>query len=79
MIAVKRTSLLFGILFGALFFKERGLGIHILAGGTDAGRRVPDRLAAARKMLGLRGIVDSRTIISFSSEPEHIASRIRKE
>jgi drug/metabolite transporter (DMT)-like permease len=33
MIAVKRTSLLFGILFGALFFRERGLGIHVLAGG----------------------------------------------
>jgi drug/metabolite transporter (DMT)-like permease len=37
MIAVKRTSLLFGILFGALFFKERGLGIHILAGGLMLG------------------------------------------
>jgi drug/metabolite transporter (DMT)-like permease len=33
MIAVKRASLLFGILFGALFFKERGLGVHVLAGG----------------------------------------------
>lgn len=33
MIAVKRTSLLFGILFGALFFYERGLAVHILAGG----------------------------------------------
>ncbi len=33
MIAVKRTSLLFGILFGALFFHERGLAVHLLAGG----------------------------------------------
>jgi drug/metabolite transporter (DMT)-like permease len=33
MIAVKRTSLLFGILFGALLFGERGLGVHVLAGG----------------------------------------------
>lgn len=37
MIAVKRTSLLFGILFGALFFGERGLGVHILAGGLMLG------------------------------------------
>lgn len=37
MIAVKRTSLLFGILFGALFFKERGLGIHLLAGALMLG------------------------------------------
>ncbi len=32
MIAVKRTSLLFGILFGALFFAERRLGQHLLGG-----------------------------------------------
>ena len=32
MIAVKRTSLLFGILFGALLFKERNLGRNMLAG-----------------------------------------------
>jgi len=32
MIAVKRTSLLFGILYGALLFHERGLGIHLIAG-----------------------------------------------
>ncbi len=32
MIAVKRTSLLFGILFGALFFGERRLGQHLLGG-----------------------------------------------
>jgi drug/metabolite transporter (DMT)-like permease len=32
MIAVKRTSLLFGILYGALFFRERGLGPHLVAG-----------------------------------------------
>ncbi len=32
MIAVKRTSLLFGILYGALFFHERGLGAHLFAG-----------------------------------------------
>jgi len=32
MIAVKRTSLLFGILYGALFFHERGLGAHLTAG-----------------------------------------------
>lgn len=37
MIAVKRTSLLFGILFGALFFRERGLAVHILAGGLMLG------------------------------------------
>jgi len=37
MIAVKRTSLLFGILFGALFFRERGLWIHLLAGGLMLG------------------------------------------
>jgi drug/metabolite transporter (DMT)-like permease len=32
MIAVKRTSLLFGILFGALLFHESGLGAHLVAG-----------------------------------------------
>lgn len=32
MIAVKRTSLLFGILFGALLFRERGLREHLAAG-----------------------------------------------
>jgi uncharacterized membrane protein len=32
MIAVKRTSLLFGILYGALIFGERGLGPHLVAG-----------------------------------------------
>lgn len=32
MIAVKRTSLLFGILYGAWLFKERGFTLHILAG-----------------------------------------------
>jgi drug/metabolite transporter (DMT)-like permease len=37
MIAVKRTSLLFGILFGALFFNERGLGMHLVAGGLMLG------------------------------------------
>lgn len=34
MIAVKRTSLLFGILYGAYVFKEPGLGSHLLAGAT---------------------------------------------
>lgn len=33
MIAVKRTSLLFGMLYGALLFGERHLGRHLLAGG----------------------------------------------
>ncbi len=33
MIAVKRTSLLFGILYGALLFHERRLGMHLFAGG----------------------------------------------
>jgi drug/metabolite transporter (DMT)-like permease len=33
MIAVKRTSLLFGILYGALFFREANLGANLLAGG----------------------------------------------
>ncbi len=32
MIAVKRTSLLFGILYGALLFRELGLGRNLLAG-----------------------------------------------
>ncbi|MCB1859114.1 MAG: DMT family transporter [Gammaproteobacteria bacterium] len=34
MISVKRTSLLFGILYGALIFRESGLGRHLLAGGV---------------------------------------------
>jgi uncharacterized membrane protein len=33
MIAVKRTSLLFGMLYGAMLFGERHLGRHLLAGG----------------------------------------------
>jgi drug/metabolite transporter (DMT)-like permease len=33
MIAVKRTSLLFGILYGALVFGEANLGAHLFAGG----------------------------------------------
>lgn len=33
MISVKRTSLLFGILYGALLFEERRLGQRLLAGG----------------------------------------------
>jgi len=37
MIAVKRTSLLFGILYGALLFRERGLGGHLLAGALMLG------------------------------------------
>ncbi|MCU0836555.1 MAG: DMT family transporter [Chromatiaceae bacterium] len=37
MIAVKRTSLLFGILYGALIFKETGLGAHALAGALMLG------------------------------------------
>lgn len=32
MISVKRTSLLFGILYGAWLFNERGLGLHLVAG-----------------------------------------------
>ena len=32
MISVKRTSMLFGILLGALLFKERHLGQHFMAG-----------------------------------------------
>jgi drug/metabolite transporter (DMT)-like permease len=31
MVSVKRTSLLFGIFFGVLFFKERHLGMHLIA------------------------------------------------
>lgn len=34
MIAVKRTSLLFGILYGAWLFNEKGLGLHLFAGGV---------------------------------------------
>ncbi|NNM82698.1 MAG: DMT family transporter [Burkholderiales bacterium] len=34
MIAVKRTSLLFGILYGAFLFGERGLLLHLLAGSV---------------------------------------------
>ncbi len=34
MIAVKRTSLLFGILYGAYLFKEPGLGSHLAAGAV---------------------------------------------
>jgi len=34
MIAVKRSSLLFGILFGAIWFGERNLGQHVLAGAA---------------------------------------------
>ncbi len=33
MITVKRTSLLFGILYGALLFRERRLGPNLIAGG----------------------------------------------
>ena len=33
MISVKRTALLFGILYGALLFGERRLGLHLVAGG----------------------------------------------
>ncbi|MBI2314203.1 MAG: DMT family transporter [Betaproteobacteria bacterium] len=32
MISVKRTSLLFGILYGAWLFREKGLGMHLAAG-----------------------------------------------
>ena len=32
MISVKRTSLLFGIIFGVLFFREKHLGMHLFAG-----------------------------------------------
>lgn len=34
MIAVKRVSLLFGMVYGALLFAERRLGTHLLAGGV---------------------------------------------
>lgn len=37
MIAVKRTSLLFGILLGALIFHERDLAVHVLAGALMLG------------------------------------------
>ncbi len=37
MIAVKRTSLLFGILYGALLFHETGLGRNLFAGGLMLG------------------------------------------
>jgi drug/metabolite transporter (DMT)-like permease len=33
MIAVKRSSLLFGILFGAILFNEKDLGSHMIGGG----------------------------------------------
>lgn len=33
MISVKRTALLFGILYGAVLFGERRLGLHLAAGG----------------------------------------------
>lgn len=33
MISVKRTALLFGILYGAVLFRERRLGLHLAAGG----------------------------------------------
>jgi uncharacterized membrane protein len=32
MVAIKRTSLLFGILYGALLFGETGLASHLAAG-----------------------------------------------
>jgi drug/metabolite transporter (DMT)-like permease len=32
MIAAKRTSLLFGMLYGAMLFGERHLGRHLMAG-----------------------------------------------
>jgi drug/metabolite transporter (DMT)-like permease len=34
MIAVKRSSMLFGILFGAILFNEKGLGTHMTGGGV---------------------------------------------
>lgn len=34
MIAVKRSSMLFGILFGAILFNEKGLGRHLTGGGV---------------------------------------------
>lgn len=33
MIAIKRTSLLFGILYGTFLFREQGLTLHLIAGG----------------------------------------------
>jgi drug/metabolite transporter (DMT)-like permease len=33
MIAVKRSSMLFGILFGAILFNEKGMGSHMTGGG----------------------------------------------
>jgi len=33
MVSVKRSSLLFGIIFGVLFFKEKHLGMHLMAAG----------------------------------------------
>lgn len=32
MVAVKRTSLLFGMIYGAILFREKGFGLHFLAG-----------------------------------------------
>lgn len=32
MVAVKRTSLLFGVIYGAIFFRERDFRLHFLAG-----------------------------------------------
>ena len=37
MVSVKRTSLLFGIIFGVLFFKEKHLGMHLIAAGMMLG------------------------------------------
>lgn len=37
MVSVKRTSLLFGILYGALLFRERGLARHLAAGALMVG------------------------------------------
>jgi len=37
MIAVKRTSLLFGMLYGAWLFKEKGLALHLAAGAIMIG------------------------------------------
>ncbi len=33
MIAVKRSSMLFGIIFGAILFNEKGLSSHMFATG----------------------------------------------
>jgi hypothetical protein len=38
MVAVKRTSLLFGMPYGAWLFKEQGLSHNLLAGGLMGGR-----------------------------------------